>query len=113
MITFGRRVYGREELLLLGRSVLCSETTYRVPTSAWLNIKHLGVATANDTKRGTRGGKIKNSKTEELVTEQPVNKSISDRSKLTAATLNCRSVCNKSIDIHDYIVEKELDFICF
>ena len=59
MVTFGRRVYGREELLLLGRSVLCSETTYRVPTSAWLNIKYLGVATAKDTKRGTRGGKNK------------------------------------------------------
>ena len=55
--------------------------------------------------------KNKNNKTEEMVTEQLVNKSISDRSKLTAATFNCRSVCNKTIDIHDYKAEKELDFI--
>ena len=92
--------YSRQELLLIGKCLLSAQTTYRVPSSTWININNLGIGTTRSkpTRRGRKVGKGR----EHL--RRP--------NIFTVASLNCRSVCNKCIVVHDYIVENHLDFIC-
>jgi len=85
-----RIIYGREELLLIGKAILSSNETYRVSGPTWNAINLLGLKTARKTKRGKRGGKKK-------------------REKLRCALINARSVCNKATEINDYITENNLD----
>ena len=93
--------YKRNELLLLGKSYLSIVPTPRVSSSTWTAINQLGIARIKGTVRGKRGGK----KTKYGLISKNSN-------RLTAATLNCRSARSKTTLIHDYIVEKHLDFLC-
>ncbi|MCH1595851.1 MAG: hypothetical protein L7S42_05020, partial [Flavobacteriaceae bacterium] len=102
------KVYGRERLLHIGKSVLSQSKTYRVPYIAWKTITELNLETVLRTKRGSKAGKkLKLVNSENTCTYEHT----CTRSQLTGATLNCRSVCNKAISVNDYIVEKHIDFI--
>ena len=50
------KVYNREELLLIGKSVLKSDKTYQVLKDSWESIQALGIGTTIKTRRGKRGG---------------------------------------------------------
>lgn len=97
-------VYGREELLLIGKDVIGSSITYRVPFSTWKTIADLGLEVMRKTQRGSRGGKAR---TETLSTQQDPPKS----QKLSMCVANCRSVRSKSEYLNDFISEHDLD--CF
>ena len=97
------RKYGRNELLLLGKSLLSSQTTHRVPPDAWHNINELGLGTARSrpTRRGKRGGhKRKNTRHMKCVTTTPI-----------FGLLNSRSIRNKSDDIIDHVLDHKLNLI--
>ena len=49
-------VYSRNELLLLGKTIIGSEKTYRVPAASWRCINELEIGVVKSTKRGCRGG---------------------------------------------------------
>ena len=87
------RIYGRNELLLIGKSVISAPIRLRVSSPTWNIIQQLGINQFKYTKRRKKGGKKKKNNS---------NKS----NKLTGATLNCRSVCNRAIAVHDYVIEK-------
>ena len=54
-----RKIYTREKLLLVGKSVLSAENKLRVTPSAWENINKLNLCNTKRTKRGCRGGRKK------------------------------------------------------
>ena len=88
------KVYNREELLLIGKSVLKSDKTYQVPKDSWESIQALGIGTAIKTRRGKRGGKkINYNKTKYA----------------QVGLLNCQSVCNKQDQLRKVIYEYDLD----
>ena len=103
------KAYDRNELLQIGKSYVnksLSPRFFRVSSSVWKTINQLGIARRKSTARGKKGGKDRSSNSSSNKWKN------SNPNRLTAAILNCRSVCNKAITIHDYIIEKHLDFIC-
>ncbi len=125
------RVYIREELLWIGKSVLNLQRPYRIPPDSWKNIQNLGLGTARKTHRGVKGGKSRDNikRNEHEHTSGPsehkntsgpseqINVSIKRKTstptihKLKIMSMNARSVNNKADNICDYIVEECID-IC-
>ena len=79
------KVYNREELLLIGKSVLKSDKTYQVPKDSWETIQALGIGSAIKT--------IDYNKTKYV----------------QVGLLNCQSVCNKQDQLRNVIYEYDLD----
>ncbi len=112
-----RITYSRERLLEIGKSVLSSEKTLRVPAESWENIKRLDLGTALKTRRGNKGGKGHNhtdnipSPTSEVESNMQNNEEYKNKSKsqLKIGLLNCRSIRNKTEAIKDHILDYNLD----
>ena len=90
------KVYSREELLLIGKSVLTLDKTLRVPAESWRNIQNLGLGTALKTRRGKK---------------EPKKKQLNNTSDLQVTYINARSVNNKLDDINEHIKDQKAD-IC-
>ena len=91
-----KKVYTREELLNIGKTVLKLKQPRRVTPEAWREINNLGLETVKRTHRGKRGGRSKSHK------QKPHN-------NIRVALLNPWSVKNKASKIMDYIYENEYD----
>ena len=50
-------MYGKDELLSVRKSLITTQTKYRVPPSTWHSITQLGLGIFKPTRRGTRAGK--------------------------------------------------------
>ena len=59
-----KREYKREELLHIGKRVVGSAKTYKVPQTTWKTIQELGLGSRIKTKRGSRGGRKKQKATD-------------------------------------------------
>ena len=91
------KVYSREELLLIGKSVLTLDKTLRVPAESWRNIQNLGLGTALKTRRGKK---------------EPKKKQLNNTSDLQVTYINARSVNNKVDDINEHIKDQKADICC-
>ena len=116
----GSMDYSRSDLLNIGRLVLTATTTERLPLPVYRTIQSLGISNIKPTCRGKRGGKTNrcNSDKQYSDTVSQVNTANLIKickhkpSRLCAALINARSLCNKAIEINDYITDNTVDLMC-
>jgi exonuclease III len=101
--------YSGNELRQIG-----SKWKRKLDLETWSNCKKLGLV--EGTKRGTKGGKKK--KKCDFIDNLPSHGTSSEAESSTKCKkevfigyLNAQSVCNKTVDIHDLVVEKDFDVL--
>ena len=120
----GRIVYGRNELLLIGKEILLLENVYKILPKAWSNLNNLSICSKKKTHRGSKRGRRKYyTKTGPAVASTPATREktvgnfyIYSRPKPKPAQIKCvlvnaRSICNKGTELNDFITSNDTDLL--
>ena len=101
--------YSRLELLGLMPSKC------HLPLSTFTTLKELQICGVQPTQRGTRGGKIKHVEyrpTHKTIGPIENNSTVNTNKTFNLSLWNSQSACNKTVEICDYVIDRDIDVLC-